>query len=81
MKPVKSKEFEEVKLVIRNYKGNDVLFVVGEGGDLKMLPNQSTEGHFYYIGSNPRWKTFRCSLLVDNNTVSQGAPIQDKDGE
>lgn len=71
MKAVKLKQFEEVKLVIRNVNGIDLLFTE----DGKLLANQGDGGHFYYIGENPRYKTFRTSFLVDHKNVDTGEAL------
>lgn len=68
MKAAKIKGVEEVKLVIRNVDGNDLIFT----SDGKLLANQGSGGHFYYIGENPRFKTFRTSFLVDHRNVDTG---------
>lgn len=65
MKSVRIDGVEEVRLVIRNVDGVDVIFT----SDGKILANQGTNGHFYYIGDNPRYKTFRTALLVDHDKV------------
>jgi len=68
MKAVKIKDVKEVKLVIRNVDGNDLIFT----DDGRLLANQGCGGHVYYIGENPRFKTFRTSFLVDHNNVDMG---------
>jgi len=74
MKPAKIKDVEEVKLVIRNVNGNDLLFTE----DGKLLANQGANGHFYYIHVNdePRYKTFRASFLVDHDKVDLGDSLK-----
>jgi hypothetical protein len=70
MKAAKINGIEEVNLVIRNVDGNDLLFT----SDGKLLSNQGSGGHFYYIDVNgvPRYKTFRTSFLVDHKAVDTG---------
>jgi hypothetical protein len=65
MKPAKIKGIEEIELVICNVNGNDLLFT----SDGKLLANQGSGGHIYYIPGSIRYKTFRTSLLVDHKTV------------
>jgi len=72
MKPAKVKNVEEIKLVIRNVDGNDLIFTE----DGKLLANQGSGGHFYYIGENPRFKTFRTSFLVDHDNVDTGEALK-----
>lgn len=72
MKPVKLEEFEEVKLVIRSVNGIDVIFTE----DGKILPNQTAEGHIFYVGDNPRYKTFRTSFLVDGKKVDMDKAVK-----
>ena len=72
MKPMKVKDVEEVRLVIRNVDGIDLIFT----SDGKLLANQGVEGHFYYIGENPRFKTFRTAFLVDHMNVETGESIK-----
>ena len=72
MKAVKVKDIEEVNLVIRNVDGNDLIFT----SDGKLLANQGYGGHFYYIGENPRFKTFRTSFLVDHKAVDTGPALR-----
>lgn len=72
MQPVKVKGVEEVSLVIRNVNGQDLIFT----SDGKLLANQGIGGHIYYIGDNPRYKTFRTSFLVDHNKVDMGTAIK-----
>lgn len=71
MKPVKLKGVEEVTLVIRSVNGIETLFT----SDGKILANQGAGGHFYYIGDNPRFKTFRTAFLVDGDKVDMGSAI------
>ena len=52
-------------MVICNVDGNDMIFT----SDGKLLANQGSGGHIYYIGENPRFKTFRTSFLVDHDNV------------
>ena len=68
------KGVEEVRLVIRNHNGMDLLFTE----DGKLLANQGDRGHFYYIDVNnqPRYKTFRTSFLVDHKNVDTGEAIK-----
>jgi hypothetical protein len=63
MRPAKIEGIEEVQLVVCNVRGVDLLFT----SDGKLLPNQGSGGHIYYIDSagEPRYKTFRTSFLVD----------------
>lgn len=72
MKTISVKDIQEVKLVIRNVNGLDLLFT----SDGKLLANQGAGGHFYYIGENPRFKTFRTSFLVDHDNVDTGESIK-----
>jgi len=72
MKPVVIENVEEVSLVIRNVDGLDLLFT----SDGKLLSNQGSGGHFYYIGENPRYKTFRTSFLVDHKAVDTGESLK-----
>ena len=73
MKPVKLDDaVETVNLVIRNVEGNDLIFT----SDGKLLANQGAGGHFYYIGENPRYKTFRTSFLVDHDKVDTGGALK-----
>ena len=73
MKPVKLDDaVETVNLVIRNVEGNDLIFT----SDGKLLANQGAGGHFYYIGENPRYKTFRTSFLVDHDKVDTGGVLK-----
>ncbi len=72
MKAAKIKGVEEINLVIRNVDGNDLLFTE----DGKLLANQGIGGHFYYIGENPRYKTFRTAFLVDHKSVDVGAALK-----
>ncbi len=72
MRPAKIKDVEEVKLVIRNVNGLDLIFTE----DGKLLANQGSGGHFYYIGENPRFKTFRTSFLVDHKSVDTGGAFR-----
>ena len=65
MKLAKIKGIEEIELVICNVNGNDLLFT----SDGKLLANQGSGGHFYYIPGSIRYQTFRTSLLVDHKTV------------
>lgn len=72
-KPIASVEgFEEVNLEIRNVNGVDMLFT----SDGKVLANQSPAGHYYYIGDNPRYKTFRTSFLVDGKKVDAARSVR-----
>lgn len=75
MRPAKIKGIEEIKLIIRNVDGLDLLFTE----DGKLLANQGSGGHFYYIGENPRYKTFRTSFLVDHKKVDTGKALQHKE--
>lgn len=74
MDAVKVKDIEEVRLIIRNYKGMDLLFTE----DGKLLANQGSGGHFYYIDVSgvPRYKTFRTSFLVDHVNVDLGESLK-----
>ena len=72
MKAAKVKGTEEVKLVIHNVNGVDLLFT----DDGKLLANQGSEGHFYYVGDNPRYKTFRTAFLVDHKSVDTGEALK-----
>lgn len=72
MKPARVKGIEEIKLIIRNVDGLDLLFTE----DGKLLANQGSGGHFYYVGENPRYKTFRTSFLVDHNSVDTGKSLK-----
>lgn len=72
MKTVKRPETEEVNLIIRNVNGVDTLFTE----DGRLIANQSTEGFFYYVGNNPRYKTFRTSFLVDHRKVDVGPAVE-----
>ena len=72
MKPAKIKGVEEVRLVIRNVNGSDLIFTE----DGKLLANQGSGGHFYYMGDNPRYKTFRTSFLVDHMDVDTGGALK-----
>ena len=76
MKPAQIKGVDDANLIIRNVDGTDLLFT----SDGKLLANQGSGGHFYYIGDNPRFKTFRTSFLVDHNKVDTG-PALKKDGD
>lgn len=71
MKPTKIDGVEEVDLVIRNVDGIDLIFT----SDGKLLANQGCGGHFYYIGENPRYKTFRTAFLVDHRKVETGESL------
>jgi hypothetical protein len=71
MKPIKIEGVEEVNLVIRNVNGIDTIFT----SDGKLLANQGAAGHFYYIGDNPRYKTFRTAFLVDGKKVDTGSAM------
>lgn len=71
MKPVKVEGFEEVNLEIRSVNGIDTIFT----SDGKLLANQSAEGHFFYVGNDPRYKTFRTSFLVDGKKVDTGKAV------
>lgn len=75
MKPFKIDGVEEVRLIIRNVDGSDLLFT----SDGKLLANQGAGGHFYYIGDNPRFKTFRTAFLVDHKAVDTGEAFK-RDG-
>ena len=72
MKTVKVTDVEEIGLVIRNVDGLDLVFTE----DGKLLSNQGAGGHFYYIGENPRYKTFRTSFLVDHIKVDTGESLK-----
>ena len=72
MKAASIKDIEEISLVIRNVDGNDLIFT----SDGKLLANQGYGGHFYYIGENPRFKTFRTSFLVDHVAVDTGSAFK-----
>jgi hypothetical protein len=68
---IKAEGIEEVCLEIRSLNGIDTLFT----SDGKMLANQCAEGHYFYIGENPRYKTFRTSFLVDGKKVDTGKAV------
>lgn len=72
MKPVKVEGYEEVYLEIRDVNGVDTLFT----SDGKVLANQSATGHYFYIGDNPRYKTFRTSFLVDGKKVDTAKAVK-----
>ena len=72
MKTVKVSDVEMVSLVIRNVAGNDLIFT----SDGKLLSGQGAGDHFYYIGDNPRYKTFRTSFLVDHSNVDTGEALK-----
>jgi hypothetical protein len=63
---------EIVKLAVRKVNGVDMLFT----SDGKMLANQGCEGHFFYVGDNPRYTTFRTAFLVDGENVDLGPSIK-----
>lgn len=65
-------KLEEVTLEIRNVNGVDLLFT----SDGKLLANQGSEGHVFYIHENIRYKTFRTSFLIDNKKVKQQGPME-----
>jgi len=65
MKLAKIKGIEEVDLVVCNVNGNDLLFT----SDGKLLANQGSGGHIWYIEGSIRYKTFRTSVLVDHKSV------------
>lgn len=77
IKPVQIKGVEEVHLVIRNVNNVDTLFT----SDGKLIANQGCEGHFFYIGDNPRYKTFRTSFLVDGVKVDTGPAFANDQGK
>lgn len=74
MKQVNLKDIETVNLVIRNVDGVDLIFT----DDGKLLANQGTGGHFYYIDSQgePRYKTFRTAFYVDHDKVDTGKSLK-----
>jgi hypothetical protein len=74
MKQVKIENVEEVRLIIRNVNGMDLLFTE----DGKVLANQGSNGHFYYIDINdePRYKTFRTAFFVDHDKVDTGESLK-----
>jgi hypothetical protein len=72
MKAAKIKGVDEVRLVIRNVDGLDLIFT----DDGRLLANQGEAGHFYYIGENPRYKTFRTAFLVDHVNVDTGESLK-----
>lgn len=82
MKPIADRRFKEAKITIRNLNGNDTLFIDDGTGDenLVLIPNQSTQGHIWYIDGNTRYKTFRATLLIDGLKVDQGSTIK-SDGQ
>lgn len=65
-------KFEEVHLEIRDVNGVDMLFT----SDGKLLANQGSNGHIYYVDGNPRYKTFRTSFLVDRKKVTIQGPVE-----
>ena len=74
MKKAIVKNIEEVRLIIRNVKGMDLLFTE----DGKLLANQGSGGHFYYIDvqGEPRYKTFRTAFFVDHDKVDTGGSLK-----
>jgi hypothetical protein len=76
MKQVKINDVKEVKLIIRNVNGMDLLFT----DDGKLLANQGSGGHFYYIDvqGEPRYKTFRTAFFVDHDKVDTGESLKKK---
>jgi hypothetical protein len=72
VKPVRIPGVEEVGLVIRNYNGVHTLFTT----DGKLLANQGCGGHFFYVGDNPRFTTFRTAFLVDGVKVDSGPSVK-----
>ena len=74
MKTLSHPGLETVGLEIRSLNGKDALFTT----DGKLLANQGETGHIYYVRDDRgrRYKTFRASFLVDNESVTLQGPYE-----